>query len=165
MTEPPLWQPDPANYAATNVAALAARVGVDSYEALHTWSVDNRAAYWTEAIEDLGIVFRTPPSAILDLAHGVEQPMWLRGARLNIVESCFASPPDAIAVIHHRNGEVLELTMPTSVDETIAPEGQHLVSIFVQYAPYNLAEGDWDSIREDFGGLKLRNPRLTMNTV
>ena len=46
---------------------------------------------------------------------------------------------------------ILEMTMPTSVDETIAPEGQHLVSIFVQYAPYNLAEGDWDSIREDFG--------------
>lgn len=46
---------------------------------------------------------------------------------------------------------ILEMTMPTSVDDTIAPEGQHIVSIFVQYAPYNLAEGDWDSIREDFG--------------
>ncbi|MCH7753279.1 MAG: NAD(P)/FAD-dependent oxidoreductase, partial [Planctomycetes bacterium] len=46
---------------------------------------------------------------------------------------------------------ILEITMPTSVDRTIAPEGKHIVSIFVQYAPYHLAEGDWDSIREDFG--------------
>lgn len=46
---------------------------------------------------------------------------------------------------------ILELTMPTSVDRTIAPPGQHIVSIFVQYAPYHLAAGDWDSQREAFG--------------
>ncbi|MEX2114514.1 MAG: NAD(P)/FAD-dependent oxidoreductase [Pirellulales bacterium] len=46
---------------------------------------------------------------------------------------------------------ILELTMPTSVDRTIAPPGQHILSMFVQYAPYKLAEGDWDSQREAFG--------------
>jgi len=46
---------------------------------------------------------------------------------------------------------ILELTMPTSVDRTIAPAGKHIVSIFVQYAPYQLAESDWDQQREPFG--------------
>lgn len=46
---------------------------------------------------------------------------------------------------------ILELTMATSVDQTIAPPGKHIVSIFVQYAPYKLAGGDWDSRREEFG--------------
>ena len=46
---------------------------------------------------------------------------------------------------------ILELTLPTSVDATIAPPGQHILSMFVQYAPYRLAEGDWDSQREPFG--------------
>ena len=46
---------------------------------------------------------------------------------------------------------VLEVTMPTSVDRTIAPEGKHILSMFVQYAPYNLAEGSWDEIKESFG--------------
>jgi phytoene dehydrogenase-like protein len=46
---------------------------------------------------------------------------------------------------------ILELTMPTSVDKTIAPEGKHILSMFVQYAPYKLAEGSWDDIKEDFG--------------
>jgi len=46
---------------------------------------------------------------------------------------------------------VLEMTLPTSVDRTIAPEGKHVMSMFVQYAPYKLAEGDWDSERERFG--------------
>jgi len=45
---------------------------------------------------------------------------------------------------------ILEMTIPTSVDTTIAPEGKHLVSLFVQYAPYQLANGNWDDIKEDF---------------
>ena len=32
---------------------------------------------------------------------------------------------------------ILEITLPSSVDPTIAPPGQHVMNIFVQYAPYN----------------------------
>jgi phytoene dehydrogenase-like protein len=46
---------------------------------------------------------------------------------------------------------ILEITLPSAVDSTIAPPGQHLMNIFVQYAPYKLAEGkNWDDIKEDF---------------
>ncbi len=41
--------------------------------------------------------------------------------------------------------------MPSAVDPTLAPEGHHVASIFVQYAPYQLAEGSWDEIKESFG--------------
>ena len=46
---------------------------------------------------------------------------------------------------------ILEITMPTSVDRTIAPPGKHILSMFVQYAPYKLATGNWDDIKESFG--------------
>ena len=46
---------------------------------------------------------------------------------------------------------ILEMTMPTSVDTTIAPDGKHLLSMFVQYAPYNLASGNWDDHKQSFG--------------
>ena len=46
---------------------------------------------------------------------------------------------------------VLEITLPSSVDPTIAPEGQHVMSMFVQFAPYHLANGGWDDMKEDFG--------------
>ena len=46
---------------------------------------------------------------------------------------------------------ILEMTMATSVDSTLAPEGKHILSMFVQYAPYQLAEGNWDDIKESFG--------------
>jgi len=45
---------------------------------------------------------------------------------------------------------VLEMTLPTSVDRTIAPEGKHVLSMFVQYAPYNLRDAHWDDIKESF---------------
>ncbi len=45
---------------------------------------------------------------------------------------------------------VLEMTMPTCVDDTIAPQGHHLISVFVQFAPYKLREGNWDDIKESF---------------
>ena len=47
---------------------------------------------------------------------------------------------------------VLEITLPSSVDASIVPEGKHLMSMFVQFAPYQLANGQsWDDIKEDFG--------------
>jgi phytoene dehydrogenase-like protein len=45
---------------------------------------------------------------------------------------------------------VLEMTMATSVDDTLAPPGKHILSMFVQYAPYKLATGTWDERKEEF---------------
>ena len=46
---------------------------------------------------------------------------------------------------------VLEITLPTSLDATIAPPGKHVLSIFAQYAPYALAGGArWDDVKEPF---------------
>jgi phytoene dehydrogenase-like protein len=39
---------------------------------------------------------------------------------------------------------LLEITIPTAYDTSLAPPGKHLMSIFAQYAPYRLAEGQWD---------------------
>jgi phytoene dehydrogenase-like protein len=46
---------------------------------------------------------------------------------------------------------VLEMTMPSSIDTTVAPDGKHVMSMFVQFAPYKLANGSWDDIKDDFG--------------
>jgi phytoene dehydrogenase-like protein len=45
---------------------------------------------------------------------------------------------------------VLECTIPSVVDQTVAPPGKHLMSMFVQYAPYELHDGSWDDRREAF---------------
>jgi phytoene dehydrogenase-like protein len=46
---------------------------------------------------------------------------------------------------------LLELTIPTMYDASLAPPGRHIMGIFLQYAPYTLREGTWDELREPFG--------------
>lgn len=45
---------------------------------------------------------------------------------------------------------LLEITIPTAYDDSIAPPGKHIMCIFAQYAPYALRDGDWDSMKESF---------------
>ncbi len=46
---------------------------------------------------------------------------------------------------------ILECTIPTSVDNTLAPAGHHIMNMFVQYGPFNLKNGQtWDQIKESF---------------
>jgi phytoene dehydrogenase-like protein len=45
---------------------------------------------------------------------------------------------------------LLEMTIPTMYDASLAPPGKHIMGIFLQYAPYTLREGNWDELREPF---------------
>ncbi len=47
----------------------------------------------------------------------------------------------------------IDMIIPTLVDPSMAPPGKHVISCFVQYAPYKLAPelGSWDDNREAFG--------------
>ena len=47
----------------------------------------------------------------------------------------------------------IDMIIPTLVDPSMAPPGKHVISCFIQYAPYHLdpALGTWDDQREAFG--------------
>jgi phytoene dehydrogenase-like protein len=45
----------------------------------------------------------------------------------------------------------MDIVIPSTIDPTIAPPGKHVMSIFVQYAPYHLKDGNWPERREEFG--------------
>jgi phytoene dehydrogenase-like protein len=55
-------------------------------------------------------------------------------------ERCVAGEPAVVFA---------EIYIQTGYDPTVAPEGKHLMSVFGQYAPYDISDGDWDSRRED----------------
>lgn len=46
---------------------------------------------------------------------------------------------------------LLEMTVPTMYDPSLAPAGRHIMGIFLQYAPYTLKGATWDELREPFG--------------
>jgi phytoene dehydrogenase-like protein len=45
----------------------------------------------------------------------------------------------------------IDMVIPTLTDPSVAPPGKHILSCFVQYAPYKLKEGTWDDQRAAFG--------------
>jgi phytoene dehydrogenase-like protein len=45
----------------------------------------------------------------------------------------------------------IDMVIPSLTDPSVAPPGKHVLSCFVQYAPYKLAEGTWDEQKETFG--------------
>ena len=46
---------------------------------------------------------------------------------------------------------LLEITMPSIVDPSLAPPGKHLMSVWMQYAPYHLKDSHWDTERDALG--------------
>ena len=45
----------------------------------------------------------------------------------------------------------LDITIPSLADPSLAPDGKHVMSIHVQFAPYQLKHGDWNTRRDEFG--------------
>jgi phytoene dehydrogenase-like protein len=82
-------------------------------------------------------------------------PQALRGRLL------IAPSPQYIerAFNHAKYGEfsaapILEITLPTLADPTLAPPGKHVLSAIVQYAPYSLRSG-WQVERQHFTDLAI----------
>ena len=45
----------------------------------------------------------------------------------------------------------IDIVIPSLTDPSVAPPGKHVMSCFIQYAPYKLSEGAWDAQCEAFG--------------
>jgi phytoene dehydrogenase-like protein len=56
--------------------------------------------------------------------------------------------PDDLAV---------ELVIQSVSDPTLAPKGQHTITLGVQHTPFDLTEGDWDSRKQEWGDLVCEN--------
>jgi phytoene dehydrogenase-like protein len=79
---------------------------------------------------------------------------WLRGAisfspSIDYIEHAY----DDAKYGRPSSRPYIDMIIPTLVDPTMAPPGKHVMSCFVQYAPYHLADGElWDDAkREAFG--------------
>src|SRR2546426_374347 len=53
----------------------------------------------------------------------------------------------------------IDVVIPSLTDQSVAPPGKHVLSCFVQYAPYKLAGGAWDDQREAFGDTVIETLR------
>jgi len=64
----------------------------------------------------------------------------------------------------------IEITFPSLSDPSLAPPGQHVMSIYMQYAPYKLKNSDWESQRTALGETVVKTiaqyaPNLPQNIL
>jgi len=50
----------------------------------------------------------------------------------------------------------LEATIPSVADPSLAPAGKHVMSIYMQFAPFELKKGDWNSQRDALGDVVVK---------
>ena len=106
---------------------------------LDDWRVRSPVVKWNAALSRLPSFTAAPGGeewiarATIDCSEG------MNGAQAAF-ERCRAGEP-AIGFA--------EVYIQTGYDPSPAPAGHHLMSVFCQYAPYELADGDWDSRRDE----------------
>jgi phytoene dehydrogenase-like protein len=106
--------------------------------------------------------------ALPELACKPGRGEWLRGAisfspSVDYMERAY----DDAKYGHFSRRPYIDCILPTLVDPTMAPPGKHVMSCFVQYAPYHLSDGRvWDDRERDAFGetvidtLEERFPKL-----
>ena len=101
---PPAWFPGDREDRGANLSAFIRETGQENYQALHRWSVQDRAGFWEAVIRRLGIPMEMGPRGILDPSSDAENPNWLPGATMNIIDACFRQHPDTPALIQGSEG-------------------------------------------------------------
>ena len=95
---PPAWFPTEADITEANITCLMADLHIKTYPEFHAWSVANRDAFWQMMIDILDIKATDTYTEAQQDATGIATKL----AKLNIVESCFNAPNDAVAIITQR---------------------------------------------------------------
>jgi phytoene dehydrogenase-like protein len=111
----------------------------DFRERLESWDVRSGVVKLNAALNKLPTFTAAasvePHRAMVTVTHGLDPTQ-------EAFEECKRGEP-AVAWA--------ELYFQTAYDQSVAPAGSHVMSAFAQYAPYELAEGDWDSRRNGIG--------------
>src|SRR6202000_1856900 len=69
------------------------------------------------------------------------------GPEIDYLERAF----DASKYGEFSRSPFLEISIPSILDDSLAPAGKHVMSVHVQFAPYNLKSGDWAQQRDALG--------------
>ena len=98
---PPAWFPTDEDITEANITRLMMELNIKTYPEFHAWSVSNRDMFWQMMINTLNIKTKDTSAEAQQGATGISTNL----GKLNIVESCFSAPPDAIAIVAQREND------------------------------------------------------------
>lgn len=94
------WHPNSDTIENANITEFFKELKLKDVKQFHAWSTKHYPEFWQQVITKLAIVFKRKPDTICDLSAGVESPYWFKGAKLNIIDSCFNADDAAVAIIY-----------------------------------------------------------------
>ncbi len=99
-----MWKPTTDFIKKTNLYKQMQKQGFTDYKDFYQWSVSHKKEFWDNTLKALNIQMQVPYSTVLDDSDS-EYPVWLKDAKMNIVDSCFQASPSALALIYQKEGE------------------------------------------------------------
>ncbi|MCS7058388.1 MAG: AMP-binding protein [Meiothermus sp.] len=110
----PIWFPSDAYTTGSHIEALLQRLGLDSYEELYRFSIEETERFWQATLELLGLRWSIPYERVLDLSQGPQWPQWFVGGRLNLAQNALRHAedrPGELALLWEgEDGEVRQLS-------------------------------------------------------
>jgi acetyl-CoA synthetase len=94
-----MWQPTTDFIKKTNLYKIMQQQGFETYQDFYNWSITDRKAFWDTTVKALDIKLDKDYSTVLDDTN-LENPVWLKDAKLNIVSSCFQANGQQPAIIY-----------------------------------------------------------------
>jgi acetoacetyl-CoA synthetase len=98
----PLWTPSPERIERANITRYRdwLGLGIDSYEELRRWSVDELETFWRSIVEFFNVRFTEEPTAVLG-SREMPGAQWFPGSRLSYAEHIFREKdPHTVALRH-----------------------------------------------------------------
>ena len=127
----PVWSPSARYLERSRLRRFAERNGHRDYASFFRWSTEDLEGFWRETERDLGVVWRTPYSHVLETSRGIPWTTWWTGGRMNYVATALRHDPSRMAVIAEgEEGNVRTLTYGQLAEE-VARVGAGLRSLGV----------------------------------
>ncbi len=113
------WYPKDDVLKNSNIYQMMLSNNFENYEEFWRWSVSEKESFWEQTIENLNLQFHKRYTSLLDVSKGVERARWLKGAKLNIVDSCFQNKDESIALIFQSEDGSLEKVSQLTLEKYV----------------------------------------------
>ena len=159
-----IWHPTKSIIEQSNIYAMMQKHQFKTYTDFWRWSVTERVDFWHETIANLGIELAKKYTQVLDISGGVETPIWLKDARLNIVDSCFNNAPEAIVIVYQKEDGTLTKVSQQELEKLVNKTANSLRQAGIKkgdaiaiYMPMTL-----EAVAIYLAGIKAGNPIVTI---
>ena len=158
------WKPSNKIIENSNIHKMMLENGFKNYVDFWKWSVNEKSEFWTQTVKNLNIKLQKKFTSIVDISHGIEQAQWLKGAKLNIVDSCFQNDDEAISLIFQKENKDIQKVTQKSLKKLVNQIANSLRSINVQQGDFIAIDMPMslEAVAIYLAGIKAGNPVVTI---